>query len=344
MNDLYDRTFDELSVWAAENGLPAYRTGQVFRWLGRGVTTFDAMTDLSKDLRAKLATDFRMDNLAVERKLVSAEDETTKYVFRLRDGNRVESVLMKYHHGYSVCISSQAGCRMGCTFCASTGAGFGRNLTAGEMLAQVALIGADCGARISNVVVMGIGEPFDNYAQLVRFLRLVNDERGLGIGMRHISVSTCGCVPEMVDFTDEGLPVTLSVSLHAPNDEIRKRLMPIARIHPIDQLLEACRRHVERTGRRISFEYSLFQGVNDRPEHALELARRLRGLQCHVNLIPANEFAGGLYRRSRPDAIRAFQDVLVREGINATVRRELGTDIDAACGQLRRRLEEAETD
>ena len=344
MNDLYDRTFDELAAWAGENGLPAYRTAQVFRWLGRGVTTFDAMTDLSKDLRATLATSFRLDSLAVERKLVSAEDETTKYVFRLLDGNRVESVLMKYHHGYSVCISSQAGCRMGCTFCASTGAGFGRNLTAGEMLAQVALIGADCGARISNVVVMGIGEPFDNYAQLVRFLRLVNDERGLGIGMRHISVSTCGCVPEMVDFTDEGLPVTLSVSLHAPNDEIRKRLMPIARVHPIDQLLEACRRHVEKTGRRISFEYSLFQGVNDRPEHALELARRLRGLQCHVNLIPANEFAGGLYKRSRPDAIRAFQDVLVREGINATVRRELGTDIDAACGQLRRRLEEAESD
>jgi 23S rRNA (adenine2503-C2)-methyltransferase len=316
----------------------------VFRWLGRGVTTFDAMTDLSKELRTKISADFRLDSLAVERKLVSSEDETTKYVFRLLDGNRVESVLMKYHHGYSVCISSQAGCRMGCTFCASTGAGFGRNLTAGEMLAQVALIGAECGARISNVVVMGIGEPFDNYAQLVRFLRLVNDERGLGIGMRHISVSTCGCVPEMVDFTDEGLPVTLSVSLHAPNDEIRKRLMPIARVYPIDQLLEACRRHVERTGRRISFEYSLFQGVNDRPEHAMELARRLHGLQCHVNLIPANEFAGGLYKRSRPDAIRAFQDVLMREGINATVRRELGTDIDAACGQLRRRLEEAETD
>ena len=344
MRYLYDPSFDELSAWMGEHGQPAYRTGQVFRWLARGVVSYDAMTDLSRDLRAKLAADFRLDGLVEERRLVSADDGTTKYIFRLHDGNVIESVLMKYHHGYSVCISSQAGCRMGCTFCASTGAGFGRNLSSGEMLAQVALIGADCGARISNVVVMGIGEPLDNYENLVRFLRLANDERGLGIGMRHISVSTCGCVPQMVDFTDEGLPVTLSVSLHAPNDEIRRRLMPIARTYPIDRLLDACRRHVEKTGRRISFEYSLFAGVNDRPEHARELARRLRGLQCHVNLIPANEFAGGLYKRSRAEDVRTFQEILTGEGINATVRRELGTDIEAACGQLRRRLEEAETD
>lgn len=340
--DLYDLTYDELAAWMAEHGQPAYRTGQVFRWLARGAAGTEAMTDVSKELRAALDAEFRLDALDEERRLVSADDSTAKYVFRLPDGNVIESVLMKYHHGHSVCISSQAGCRMGCSFCASTGAGFGRDLTAGEMVAQVARIGADCGARIANVVVMGIGEPFDNYAQLVRFLRLANDPRGLGIGMRHISVSTCGVVPRMLDFTDEGLPVTLSVSLHAPNDEIRRRLMPVARSFPIEDLLDACRRHVERTGRRISFEYSMFQGVNDRPEHARELARRLRGLQCHVNLIPANEFAGGTYRRSRPEAVRAFQEILLGEGVNATVRRELGTDIEAACGQLRRRLEETE--
>ncbi len=343
MTDLYDRTYDELAAWFTERGLPAYRAGQVFRWLARGVSDYAEMTDLPKDLRAALAAEFRVDGLFVERKLVSADDDTVKYVFRLHDGNVIESVLMKYRHGYSVCISSQAGCRMGCTFCASTLAGFGRDLSAGEMLGQVARIGADCGARISNVVVMGIGEPLDNYDELVRFLRLLNDARGLGVGLRHVSVSTCGVVPRMLDFTDEGLPVTLSVSLHAPNDAIRRQLMPVARSFPIEDLLEACRRHVERTGRRISFEYSMFQGVNDRPEHARELARRLRGLQCHVNLIPANEFAGGTYRRSRSEAVRAFQGILEAEGINATVRRELGTDIEAACGQLRRRLEETET-
>ncbi len=228
---------------------------------------------------------------------------------------------------------------MGCTFCASTGAGFGRNLSHGEMLAQGSRIGRESGERIGHVVIMGIGEPLDNYDEVVAFLKAANDPQGLNISLRHISVSTCGLVPEMLKFTDEGLPVTLSVSLHAPNDTIRQTIMPIARRYSIDELLAACRRHIERSGRRISFEYSLFAGINDQPEHARELARRLKGMLCHVNLIPANEFDGGSHRQSDRRQVEQFQQILQSAGINATIRRELGADINAACGQLRRTLE-----
>jgi 23S rRNA (adenine2503-C2)-methyltransferase len=335
----YDLNLADWRVWTASRQLPAYRAGQIYRWIGRGVTAVAEMSDLPLPLRGQLAEAFYLDGLALEQKLVSAIDGTTKYVFRLRDGNTIESVLMRYHYGLSACISSQAGCRMGCTFCASTGAGFGRSLSAGEMLGQVLLIARDCGSRIGHVVVMGIGEPLDNYDSLIAFLHLANDPQALNISMRHISVSTCGLVPEMLKFTDEGLPVTLSVSLHAPNDEIRRQLMPIARRYSMDQLLAACRRHTELTGRRISFEYSLISGVNDRLEHADELAGRLKGMLCHVNLIPANEFAGGAFPQSGQNVVQAFQARLVRAGVNATIRRELGSDIMAACGQLRRNTE-----
>ncbi len=336
---IYDLNLREWQAWMQEHDLPAYRAGQISQWLARGARSIDDMSDLPKDLRALIADSFIIEGLVLEQKLQSKLDDTAKYIFRLADGNIIESVLMHYHYGYSVCISSQAGCRMGCTFCASAGAGFGRSLTAGEMLAQVALIARDCENRIGHVVVMGIGEPFDNYEQLVLFLHRINDPRSLNIGMRHISVSTCGLVPEMLKFTDEGLPVTLSVSLHAPNDTIRRQLMPVARRYDYGQLMAACRRHVNRTGRRISFEYSLFSGINDRPEHAAELAAQLKGLMCHVNLIPANEIDGGRYQQSRQTAVQIFQDRLTRSGVNATVRRELGSDIMAACGQLRRRIE-----
>ncbi|NCA98699.1 MAG: 23S rRNA (adenine(2503)-C(2))-methyltransferase RlmN [Clostridia bacterium] len=339
MRLMIDQTLEDWKTYVAAKDWPAYRAGQIQQWMSRGIGSIDEMTNLPKNIREQLAADFLVDGLTVERKIVSALDQTTKYVFRLHDGNVVESVLMHYKHGYSVCISSQAGCKMGCTFCASTGAGFGRNLSRGEMLAQVSRIGREIGERIGHVVIMGIGEPMDNYDEVVAFLKAANDPQGLSISLRHISVSTCGLVPEMLKFTDEGLPVTLSVSLHAPNDTIRQSIMPIARRYSIDELLAACRRHVEHSGRRISFEYSLFAGVNDQPEHARELARRLKGMLCHVNLIPANEFDGGTHRQSDRRQVAEFQQILLDAGINATIRRELGADINAACGQLRRTLE-----
>jgi 23S rRNA (adenine2503-C2)-methyltransferase len=342
MRYFYDLSLTDWQDWTRENQLPAYRAAQIHTWIARGIRSADEMTDLPRNLRARLAGEYIIDGLHLENKLVSSLDGTVKYIFRLSDGNIIESVLMNYHYGQTACISSQAGCRMGCSFCASTGAGFGRSLSHGEMLAQVARIARDSGERIGHVVIMGIGEPFDNYDNLIIFLKRINDPLGLNVSLRHISVSTCGLVPEMLKFTDEGLPVTLSVSLHAPNDLIRRRLMPIALRYDFDSLLAACRRHTEMSGRRISFEYSLISGVNDQPEHAAELAARLKGMLCHVNLIPANEFAGGTHRQSSQQAVRDFQAWLTRAGINATVRRELGSDIMAACGQLRRSIEKCE--
>jgi 23S rRNA (adenine2503-C2)-methyltransferase len=342
MRNIYDLTLDNLKDWAKEHQLPTYRASQIYQWVARGVSSADEMTNLPAGLRKQLSESFTIGGLTMADKHISKIDGTIKYIFRLRDGNTIESVLMKYKHGYSVCISSQAGCRMGCTFCASTGAGFGRNLSHGEMLAQIAQIGRDCGERIGHVVIMGIGEPFDNYENLIRFLKTVNDPSGLHIGLRHISVSTCGLVPDMLKFTDEGFPVTLSVSLHAPNQQIRSQLMPIARLHDYDKLIAACKRHADVTGRRISFEYTMFKGVNDRPEHARELAARLKGILCHVNLIAANELEDGIYQASERNTMQQFMSILMRSGVNATIRRELGTDIMAACGQLRRRLEACE--
>ena len=335
----YDLGPDAWAQWVRAQGLPAYRAGQIHRWTGRGVSDWTQLSDQPAAVRALLAADFDIDGLTAVGRFVSEQDQTVKTVFRLRDGNLIETVLMRYRHGDTVCISSQAGCRMGCAFCASTGAGFGRSLTAGEMLAQAALTGAAEGVRVSRIVVMGIGEPFDNYDNLIRFLHLANDPDGMGIGMRHLTVSTCGCVPEMLKFTNEELQVNLSVSLHAPDDETRIRLMPIARKYPIDELMAACRTYTEKTGRRITFEYSLFSGINDSPGHAKRLCGLLKGLLCHVNLIPANEFDGGLFTKSSRATVRLFQEILESCRIPVTVRRELGTDIMAACGQLRRGLE-----
>ncbi len=335
----YDLSSADWQRWVAENGWPAYRAGQIHRWIGRGVQTWEELTDLPNSLRAQLAASFALDGLVPVERLVSRLDQTTKVVYRLRDGNLIETVLMRYRHGITICISSQAGCRMGCTFCASTGAGFGRHLTAGEMLAQAILTGAAASERVARVTVMGIGEPFDNYDQLIRFLHMANDPAGLGIGMRHLTVSTCGCVPEMLKFANEDLQVNLSISLHAADDETRARLMPIAKKYPLAELMQACRTYIRKTNRRITFEYSLFAGVNDAPQNAENLCRLLKGLLCHVNLIPANEFAGGRFLPSDRKAIRSFQGILEACNIPVTIRRELGSDIMAACGQLRRGLE-----
>lgn len=328
----------EREALLVEASFPKFRNKQLGEWLLKGVSNPEEMSNLPKDLRKFLAEQFRDESIHCESRLESAEDETKKYVFRLADGNIVEAVYMRYKYGSSVCISSQAGCQMGCKFCASADAGFGRNLSAAEMLAQVAYIGRDLDTRIDGVVVMGIGEPLENYDELKQFIELVNDDKGLNIGRRHITVSTCGIVAQMLKFTDELSQVSLAVSLHAPNDLLRRELMPIAKVHRLDRLMEACRYYIAKSGRRLTFEYALFADVNDRVEHAEELASLVKGMNCLVNLIPANEFPGGQYKRSSQAAVQAFRETLEAHHIQVTVRRELGKDILAACGQLRRRL------
>ena len=313
--------------------LPAYRAGQVFRWLHRGAGSFAEMSDLPKSLRDILEEKYRLRALTVLRRQESA-DGTVKTLWRLWDGNAVESVVMRYHYGNTVCISSQVGCRQGCVFCASSGLGLVRDLTAGEMLEEVLYSGLDSGAKITGVVLMGIGEPLENYDNVMRFLRLVNAEDGLNIGMRHISLSTCGLVPQIGRLAEEDLQLTLSVSLHAPDDETRKKLMPIARRYDLAALMEACRAYYERTGRRISFEYAPIRGVNDSPEQMMLLAEHMRRVHGHVNLIPLNRVPGS---RLEPGNARELARRLEQLGCNATVRRRLGADIDAACGQLRRK-------
>lgn len=336
MKYFYDLTISEINEWVLKNNIPKFRVMQIYAWKGKGIASFSEMTNISKELREKISESFYIDGMVIDQKYVSQKDGTVKYVFRLRDNNTVETVFMRYKHGNSICISSQSGCRMGCRFCASTGAGFSKNLSSGEMTAQVALVAKDVGERISNIVIMGIGEPFDNYKNVISFIREINLPESLGIGMRHISISTCGLVDDMLKFTGEGIPATLSVSLHAPNDTIRKQIMPVANKYSMDKLLDACRKHIKSTGRRITFEYALLKGVNDTTANAGELAVKLRGMLCHVNLIPANEFDGSIYKKSDPAVVKAFLQVLLDNNINATIRRELGSDIMAACGQLRR--------
>ena len=335
---------DELQAVFLERGLPKYRAAQVYRWLHqRGVTAFDEMTDLSKELRAALPEAFEIRNTAIALKRVSKLDGTVKYLFALNDGETVESVLMQYHHGYSICISTQVGCKMGCTFCATGKSGFSRNLTPSEMLSEIQTAQRDVGVRISNVVLMGMGEPLDNYQNVLRFLELVSSENGLNIGMRHISLSTCGLVDKIYDLADRKLQLTLSVSLHAPNDEIRSRTMPVNRKWNVEELLKACRYYSDVTGRRISFEYAMISGVNDSDACAKELASRLQGIISHVNLIPVNDVTGTGYRKSGEDRLRKFSAILERKCITATVRRTLGSDIEASCGQLRRRNQQGGT-
>ena len=342
--DIKSMRLDELQAAFLERGLPKYRAAQVYRWLHqRGVTSFDEMTDLSKDLRAALPETFEIRSTEIALRRVSKLDGTVKYLFSLIDGETVESVLMQYHHGYSICISTQVGCKMGCTFCATGKSGFSRNLTPSEMLSEIQTAQRDAGVRISNVVLMGMGEPLDNYQNVLRFLELVSSENGLNIGMRHISLSTCGLVNRIYDLADKKLQLTLSVSLHAPNDEIRSRTMPVNRKWNVEELLKACRYYSDVTGRRISFEYAMISGVNDSDACAAELASRLRGIISHVNLIPVNDVTGTGYRKSGEDRLRKFSAILEKRGITATVRRTLGSDIEASCGQLRRRNQQGGT-
>lgn len=334
--DIKSMTLTEIEAEMKALGQPKFRAAQIFDWLQkRCVTTFDEMTNLSKELRSLLDDGYYIANCEIEDRFDSKLDETVKYLFRLNDGECIESVLMKYEHGWSICISSQVGCRMGCKFCASTIGGLVRSLTASEMLSQIMTAQKDRGIRISNIVMMGIGEPFDNYDNVVRFLALVGDEKGLNIGMRHISLSTCGRVDGIRRFMELDSQITLSVSLHAPNDRIRNTMMPINKKWNVAELISACRDYFNRTGRRISFEYALIKGVNDSRECADELIRLLKGLVCHINLIPVNKVKENNYEKS--DRVREFCNYLNQNGMNATVRRTLGSDISASCGQLRQK-------
>jgi 23S rRNA (adenine2503-C2)-methyltransferase len=332
---LPDMDLTELEEFLAGLGQKKYRAKQVFGWIARGAVSFDEMTDLSLSLREELKLLARISGLKVRKKFESAVDGTVKYLFELDDGNIIESVLMEYIHGYTACVSSQVGCKMGCSFCASTIAGFRRDLTAGEMLEQVLAIQRDKGVKVGNVVVMGIGEPLDNYDNVVKFLRLANSHDGMNIGYRHMTVSTCGLVPGILRFADEGFQVNLAISLHAPNDRIRAKLMPVGRKYRIDKIIEASKIYTEKTNRRIMIEYALIEGVNDSLENVDELAILLKGLLCLVNLIPVNPVKGICYRQSGRKRIEEFAALLRERGIETTVRRELGSDINAACGQLR---------
>jgi len=337
MEDIKSMNMDEIKELLAQWGEKPFRAKQIFEWLhSKQVSDFNEMTNLSKDLRQKLSQNTVLKNTKIIKKLESAKDGTVKYLSALEDDNVIESVLMRYDYGNTVCISSQVGCRMGCSFCASTIEGLVRNLTPSEMLSQVYMIQKDCAERISNIVIMGSGEPFDNFDNLLKFVELVNSPDGLNIGQRHITVSTSGLVPKIQEFADKNLQVTLAISLHAPNDDIRKSIMPIARKYSIDELLDACRYYINKTNRRITFEYSLISGVNDSEDNARELGKKLRHMLCHVNLIPVNEIKERTHKKSSTERVNDFSKTLESFGIETTVRKRLGNDIDAACGQLRR--------
>ena len=339
--DLKSMTLAEMQEAFVALGEPKFRAKQVFTWLHRGATCFDEMTNLSKPLREKLDGLYFITAPRVARKQVSKLDGTIKYLWQLGDGNCVESVVMQYHHGNTVCISSEVGCPMGCKFCASTLGGLVRRLTPAELLDQVLFSQLDSGLTISNIVLMGIGEPLDNFDNVMRFLELVNSPEGMNISMRHISLSTCGLVPKIDELAKRKLQLTLSVSLHAPNDEVRNRIMPVNKAYPSEELLAACCRYYQATSRRISFEYAMIDGVNDRPEDAKELLRRLKGLPAHFNLIPLNRVEESPLKPSTRAAVAAFQKTLEEGGVTATVRRTLGGDIDASCGQLRRKYNQS---
>ena len=320
-------------------GEPKFRAKQIFSWLHRGVRDFDQMSNLPKSLREKLKENYELYQPQVLRKQVSQLDGTIKYLWELADGNAVETVVMQYKHGNTVCVSSQVGCRQGCAFCASTIGGLVRCLEPSEILDEVLFSQLDSGLEISNIVLMGIGEPLDNFDNVMRFLELVNHPEGMNIGMRHISLSTCGLIERFDDLAQRDLQLTLSVSLHAPDDETRSKLMPANRGRGVQKLMEACRRYYERTGRRISFEYAMIDGVNDTEKHARLLAREARSLSAHVNLIPLNHVEERQFRPSTSGHMKAFIKILEDEGVNVTVRRRLGSDVDASCGQLRRKMQ-----
>ena len=338
MMHIKSMSMEEIGAVLKELGQPAFRAKQVFSWLHKGVSSYDEMTNLPQSLRAVLAEKYPIYTPQVLRKQESQKDGTVKYLWRLEDGNCVETVLMRYHYGNSVCISTEVGCKMGCAFCASTLAGFVRQLQPHEMLDQVLFTQLDSGMPISHIVLMGIGEPLDNYDNVMRFLELVNHPEGMNISMRHISLSTCGLVPMIDRLAEKKLQITLSVSLHAPTDEVRSTIMPVNKAYPTEELLAACRRYYQKTGRRISFEYAMIHGVNDTVESAKTLIKRLKGLSAHVNLIPLNHVEESPLKPSTKKDVARFQKLLEDAGIPATVRRSLGGDIDASCGQLRRKF------
>ena len=337
MMNLKSKTIEELQVILKELGQPAFRAKQVFSWLHKGVRSYEEMTNLPQSLRASLAETYPICPPEVIRKQESKLDGTIKYLWRLSDGNCVETVLMRYHYGNTVCISTEVGCLMGCAFCASTLGGLVRKLEPFEMLDQVLFTQVDSGQPISHIVLMGIGEPLDNYDNVLRFLELVNHPEGMNISMRHISLSTCGLVPKIDKLAEEKLQITLSISLHAPSNEIRNTIMPVNKAYPVEELLAACRRYYAKTNRRISFEYAMINGVNDTPEAARLLIQKTKGLPAHFNLIPLNHVEESPLKPSTKSAVQTFQNILEGAGIPTTVRRTLGSDIDASCGQLRRK-------
>ena len=335
--NLKSLTQPEIGALLKEMGQPAFRAKQIYTWLHKGVRSYEEMGNVPKALRQLLEEKYPICAPEVVRKQESQKDGTIKYLWRLSDGNCVETVLMRYHYGNTVCISTEVGCRMGCAFCASTLGGLVRKLEPFEMLDQVLFTQVDSGLPISHIVLMGIGEPLDNFDNVMRFLELVNSEDGMNISMRHISLSTCGLVPMIDRLAEKKLQLTLSVSLHAPNDEVRNTIMPVNKAYPTEELLAACRRYYQATNRRISFEYAMIDGVNDSKENARELIRRLKGLPAHFNLIPLNHVEESPLKPSSRNAVQQFQKTLEDAGITATVRRTLGSDIDASCGQLRRK-------
>ena len=337
MKNIKDYNLEELKQEIENIGEKKFRAEQIFKWLYQEkVKSFDEMTNLSLNLREKLKENYTICNFKILKKQES-KDGTIKYLFDVLDGNAIETVLMSYHHGYSICVSSQIGCKMGCKFCASTGINFIRNLSSGEIVEQILAVEQDTGVRISNVVFMGIGEPLDNYDNVINAIHIINNQKGLSIGARHISISTSGLVPKIYKLAEENIPCTLSISLHATTNEKRSKMMPVNNSYPIEELIEACKYYLEKTNRRISFEYALAKDNNDNIEDAKGLIKLLKGMLCHVNLIPINKIENGEYSKSSNENIMKFRDYLNDHGIVATIRRELGSDIDAACGQLRRK-------
>ena len=337
MINLNDLTLSQLQDALVAIGEPKFRAKQIFKWFSRGVTRLEEMTDISAKTEEKIKENYNIANVEVWQRFDSKLDETKKFLMELDDGNIIETVAMFYKHGITVCISTQVGCNMGCKFCASTIGGKSRNLTAGEILGQVATVQRNLGERISNIVLMGIGEPLDNFEHVVNFLKNVNDENGMCIGYRHISLSTCGLVDKIKMLAEENIPITLSVSLHAPDNETRDKIMPVNKAYKVEQLIEACRDYQAVTGRRISFEYILINQLNDTKKHADLLMKITKGMLSHINLIPANFVKESGLVKSTPERVKAFKEYLEKNGINVTVRRELGSDISASCGQLRRK-------
>ncbi len=333
MINIRDLNYEELENELVNMGEKKYRAKQVYSWLYKGVSSFDEMTDISKELIQKLKDNFILNQLTLA-DFQKSKDGTIKYLFKLNDGHAIESVLMKYKYGYTACISNQIGCKMGCTFCASAKIGFVRNMTPGEIVGQILAIQKESGVQVSNVVFMGIGEPLDNYDNVIKAIRIINDPKALNIGARHISISTCGLVHNILRLANENIQCNLCISLHSSHDNVRTDMMPINKAYNIAQIIEACKEYIKITNRRITFEYALVDGVNDSREDAIHLSRLLKGMLCHVNLIPINKIKGGKYEKSSTEKILAFRDTLNDRGIVATVRRELGSDISAACGQL----------